>query len=235
MTGKLVGINTAIYAPGSPGSVGIGFAIPSDLVKAIMMQLVEHGEVRRGRMGLAVSALSPEEAAVFGVDAGKGVLVRQVEPGSIADAAGVEAGDVLMRIGNRDIRGEADYDSATAIIMVGDSVDVRAVRDGTARTLRMRVEDGVVEVVGERVDPRLAGATLSDFREAGNPQSSAGVLVVDVDGESAAWLRGLRSGDIIVGANGQRVLYVGDLWRRIQSARAVLRVYRTGQYGSLQL
>ena len=235
LTGKLVGINTAIYAPGSPGSVGIGFAIPSDLVKAIMMQLVEHGEVRRGRIGLAVSALSPEEAAVFGVAAGKGVLVRQVEPGSIADAAGVEAGDVLMRIGNRDIRGEADYDSATAIIMVGDSVDVRAVRDGKARTLRMRVEDGVVEVAGERVDPRLAGATLSDFREAGNPQSSAGVLVVDVEGESAAWLRGLRSGDIIVGANGQRILYVGDLWRRIQSARAVLRVYRTGQYGSLQL
>ena len=237
LNGKLVGINTAIVSPGRfPGSVGIGFAIPSDLVKAIMMQLVEHGEVRRARIGLAVGMLSPDEASVFGVKGGQGVLVRAVEPGSIADVAGIEAGDVLTRIGGRDIRGAGDYDSAAAIIMVGDTVDVRAVRDGRPRTFRMNVDDTqIVQVAGDRIDPRLAGATLSDFREVGDPRSGAGVLVVDVDNDSDAWRRGLRSGDIIVAANGQRVLFLGDLWQRIQNVRAVLRVYRAGEYGSLRL
>lgn len=237
LTGRLVGINTAIVSPGrSPGSVGIGFAIPSDLVKAIMTQLVDHGEVRRARIGLAVSMLSPEEASVFGVQEGRGVLVRAVEPGSIADVAGIEAGDVLTRIGRRDIQGAGDYDSAAAVIMVGDTVDVRAVRDGRARTFRMEVDDTqVVQVAGDRIDPRLAGATLSDFREVGNLRSGAGVLVVDVDRDSDAWRRGIRSGDIIVAANGQRVLFLGDLWQRIQNVRAVLRIYRAGEYGSLRL
>ena len=238
LTGRLVGINTAIVSPGSSrGSVGIGFAIPSDLVKAIMMQLVEHGEVRRARIGLGVGALNPEEASVFGVKGGRGVLVLEVEPGSIADMVGIEAGDVLTRIGERDIRGAADYDSATAIIMVGDTVDVGAVRDGQARTFRMEVDDKqVVQVAGDRVDPRLAGATLSDFRAAGDPQSSAGVLVVDVNRDSAAWLRGLRSGDIIDGANGRRIYFLADLWQRMRIARAVeLRVYREGKFGFIRL
>ena len=235
LTGKLVGINTAIVSPGR-GSVGIGFAIPSDLVKAIMMQLVEHGEVRRARMGLTVTELNPEEAAVFEVEAGKGVLVRQVEPGSIADVAGIEAGDVLIRIDNRDIRDGADYESATAVIMVGDTVHVRVVRDGDERTYRLEIDDTrVVQVAGDRVDPRLAGATLSDFRPTGDPRSGEGVLVVDVERNSAAWRRGLRSGDIIVGANGQRTRLLGDLWRRIEGERAVLRVYRAGEYGTLRL
>ena len=235
LTGKLVGINTAIVSPGR-GSVGIGFAIPSDLVKAIMMQLVEHGEVRRARMGMTVTALSPEEAAVFGVEAGKGVLIREVEPGSIADTAGIEAGDVLMRIGTRDIRDGADYESTTAVIMVGDTVDVRVVRDGDERTYRLEVDDTrVVQVAGDRVDPRLAGATLSDFRPTSDPRTGEGVLVVAVERNSAAWRRGLRPGDIIVGANGGRVRLLGDLWRRIEGERAVLRVYRAGEYGTLRL
>ena len=238
LTGRLVGINTAIISPGSSrGSVGIGFAIPSDLVKAIMVQLVEHGEVRRARIGLAVSALNPAEALVFGVKGGQGVLVREVEPGSVADVVGIEAGDVLTRIGERDIRGAADYESAMAIIMVGDSVDVYAVRDGQARTFRMEVDDKrVVQVAGDRVDPRLAGATLSDFRPAGDPQSSAGVLVVDVDRDSAAWRRELRSGDVIDGANGRRIYFLADLWQRIQNTSAVeLRVYREGKFGFIRL
>ena len=238
LTGRLVGINTAIISPRSfGGSVGIGFAIPSDLVKAIMMQLVEHGEVRRARIGLEVGALSPEEASVFGVKGGQGVLVLQVEPGSVADTVGIEAGDVLTHIGERDIRGAADYHSAEAIIMVGDTVDVRAVRDEQTRTFRMEVDDTlVVQVAGDRVDPRLAGAILSDFRVAEDPQSSEGVLVVDVDRNSAAWLRGLRSGDIINGANGRRIRFLDDLWQRMRIARAVeLRVYREGKFGFIQL
>ncbi len=94
----------------------------------------------------------------------------------------------------------------------------------------------VVQVAGDRVDPRLAGATLSDFRAAGDSQSSEGVLVVDVDRDSAAWLRGLRTGDIINGANGRRIRFLVDLWQRMRIARAVeLRVYRAGKFGFIRL
>ena len=238
LSGKLVGINTAIVSPGRyGGSVGIGFAIPSNMVRAIMNQLVEHGEVRRGRIGLKVQTLNPELASAFGVEASEGVVVVDVEPGSIADAAGVEPSDIVTHVGGREVHRVADFHAQTAVIMVGDVVDLRVVRNGNKKRFRLKIDDNrVVDVDGGRIDGRLSGARLSDFRDDEDPASGAGVLVAEVEKNSAAWRYGLRSGDIIIAANRRATHNVADLIEGVRYASTVrLRVYRSGQYGDIFL
>ena len=238
LSGRLVGINTAIVSPSRyGGSVGIGFAIPSNMVAAIMQQLVTHGEVRRGRIGLAVQALDAELAEALGLAAPEGVVVVDVEPGSAADAAGIEPGDVVTAMDGRPVRRVSEYQGQSAVIMVGDTVALTLARDGERRTVEIQVDDNrMVSVPGARVDPRLAGALLSDFREDDNPRGGAGVLVAEVEPASAAWRRGLRGGDIIIAANRRQTRGITELWQTIRYARAVrLRVYRAGQYGNINL
>ncbi len=238
LSGRLVGINTAIVSPGRyGGSVGIGFAIPGNMVNAIMTQLVAHGEVRRGRIGLTVQGLNAELAAALGVQAVEGVVVVDVEPGSVADVAGIEAGDIVTALGGREVRRVSDYHGQSAIVMAGDTLELRIVRSGGEQTFVLEVDDQrMVSVSGARVDARLAGAVLSDFREDDDPGSGAGVLVAEVEPGSVAWRHGLRSGDIIIAANRQQTRGIGDLWQRIRYARVVrLRIYRSGQYGNIDL
>ena len=238
LSGRLVGINTAIVSPSRyGGSVGLGFAIPSNMVAAIMEQLVAHGEVRRGRIGLTVQALDAELAAALGVDAADGVVVVDVEPGSAADAAGVEPGDIVTAMADREVRRVSDYHGQSALVMAGDTVTLRVARDGAELALELDVDDGrMVSVPGARVDPRLAGSVLSDFREDDDPGGGAGVLVAEVEPASVAWRFGLRGGDIIIAANRGRTRGVGELWQRIRYARLVrLRIYRAGQYGNIDL
>lgn len=238
LSGGLVGINTAIVSPGRyGGSVGIGFAIPSNMVRAIMDQLVEHGEVRRGRIGLSVQTLNSELASAFGVGMSKGVLVSDVMPGSIADVAGIQPGDIVTHIGSNEVRRMADYHAQAAVIMLGDVVDMRLVRDGRQKRFRLKIEDHLVlDIEGERVDRRLTGAVLSDFRSDDESIGSAGVLVAHVIPNSTAWIYGLRSGDIVVAANRQATSSIGQLTERMRYTSTVsLRVYRAGQYGSIVL
>lgn len=103
LRGRLVGINTAIVAP-SGGNVGIGFAIPSNMVRAIADEIITHGEVRRGRIGIDVTPLTRDLAEAFGTSAESGVVVVEVEPGSVAEVAGVELGDILLTIDGRPVR-----------------------------------------------------------------------------------------------------------------------------------
>ncbi len=110
LAGKLVGINTAILAP-SGGNVGIGFAIPANMVRAIMAQLIDHGEVQRGHLGLSVQSLNVELAEAFGLERQEGVVVVEVDSGSAAAKAGLEAGDVIVRVDDRPIRRITDFHS----------------------------------------------------------------------------------------------------------------------------
>ena len=233
LAGRLVGINTAILAPAG-GNVGIGFAIPSNMVQAIMRQLIEHGEVRRGYLGLAVQGLNPELAEAFGVDRREGVVVVEVEPESAAERAGLRPGDIIQRVGDRVIRRATDFDGQAAVIFVGASVPIEIVRDGRTRQVNLEVRDEPLEkVTGARIDPRLEGTTLQNFRNQDDAADGSGVLVTEVGEETIAWQFGLRPGDIVVACNRRGVRNLEDLREtaRVSGEQLLLRVYRSGQYG----
>ncbi len=233
LSGALVGINTAIFAP-SGGNVGIGFAIPSNMVRAVMEQIIEHGEVRRGYPGMDVQRLTPDLAEAFGVDRTDGVVVVEVDPESPAEAAGIKPGDVITRVGDRDIARKSDFDSRAAVLFAGDEVAIHVLRDGRERRLRLKIEtDNSDRVLGRRVHDRLRGVVLQNFRNPDEPDTSAGVLITEVDSSSKAYNYGLRSGDVLVAANRQPVRNIGDLREAAAKTRQglLLRVYRAGQFG----
>jgi len=236
LKGAVVGINTAIIAPGG-GNVGIGFAIPSNIVTVIMRELIDHGEVRRGRIGLDVATLNPDLAAAFGTGLIEGVVVMDVEPGSAADGAGLRTGDVITHLANRAARKVGDYRSQAAVTMIGDTLALDVVRDNEARRYSVVMKDDVVaRVDGDRLDDRLAGAVFNDFRDESDPKGGGGVLVSEVDVNGSAYGYGLEDGDVIVAANRRRIHDVGGLWRAFKADAVLrLRIYRSGRYGELSI
>jgi len=139
MRGELVGINTAIVgATGS--SVGISFAIPTSMMKSTMKQIVDHGEVRRGRLGVSVDP-NALDVRVPGLDNERGVKVLKVEQGSAAEQAGIEAGDVILRIDGSQVRSFEDLRARIGARAIGDRVKVELVRDGKKRTIDATISD----------------------------------------------------------------------------------------------
>ena len=233
LRGDLIGINTAIYAP-SGGNVGIGFAIPANLVRVIMDQLIEHGEVRRGYLGLSVQALNPKLAEAFDVKRRQGVVVVEVAPGSAAETAGLVSGDIITRIGDQQIAKVGDFQSQAAMIFIDDEVAMEVLRDGRNKHFKLQLgENKPKRVAGERIDPRLGGTELQNFRNIEDTAMDAGVLVSDVSPDSLAEQFGLRAGDIIVEANRMMVGNLSDLRDgcRRSSRQILLKVYRSGEYG----
>jgi serine protease Do/serine protease DegQ len=233
LSGHLVGINTAILAP-TGGNVGIGFAIPGNMVRAVMAQLIAHGEVRRGYLGMAVQALNVELAEAFGLDRHEGVVVVEVEADSAAAEAGIRAGDVIVRVGDRRIRRITDFHSQAAVIFIDTDVDMEVLRDGRTRGVTLEIRDDHLErVVGERIDPRLAGTQLQNFRNQEDSGLGAGVLVTEVSEDSKAWHYGLRPGDVVVAANRRAIRDLADFREtsQLSPSQLLLRVYRSGQFG----
>ena len=235
LNGRLVGINTAIFAPAG-GNVGIGFAIPSNMVRAVMRQLIDHGEVRRGHLGIVVQDLAPELAEAFDVDYREGVLVVEVMPESSAEAAGIEAGDIITRVRDREVSNVDEFKSQTATIFIGDRVDLALLRDGRAREVELNVkEDDLEKVRGSRIDRRLAGTELQNFRD--QEEVGAGVLVTGVEADSKAAQAGLRPGDVIVAVNRQAIRDLRNLSEavRLNTEQILLRVYRSGRFGYIAI
>jgi serine protease Do/serine protease DegQ len=233
--GQLVGINTAIIAP-SGGNVGIGFAIPANMVRAIMDQLIDKGEVQRGYLGLAVQGLNAQLAEAFGVDRRDGVVILDVESDSPASAAGLREGDIITRVGGKDLHKVSDFHSKTAVIFVGDEVEMEIVRDGRSRKIELQIGANSWEkMTGERVDRRLAGTFLQNFRgEDGS--TGAGVVVTKVAAESSAWGYGLRPGDVIVSVNRRAIRNLSEFREGARGGeQLLLRVYRAGQFGYVAL
>ena len=234
LAGALVGINAALFSPAGV-NVGIGFAIPANLVQAVMQQIIEHGEVRRAYLGLEVQNLDPDLAEAFGVANQDGVVVVSVAAGGAA-AGQIETGDVITRIGGRAVREVGDFHSQTAAVFVGDELAVELLREGGPLQVRIAIEDDLKEKVnGERIDPRLADTELRNFRD--EDEVGAGVLVTDVAVGSTAWRAGLRSGDVIVAVNQRKVDELRDLRKNINAnARQILlRIYRSGRFGYIAI
>lgn len=213
LRGELVGINTAILAPGG-GNIGIGFAIPIDMARSVMEQIVDHGSVRRGLFGVAAQDLTPDLAHALGIDSRQGALVAAVEPGSAAEKAGVQAGDAILRIDGHPVAGAADIRNRFGMLRVGARVELDILRSGRPLTLVGQMADPYRDFVrGERISPNLAGALLGD----GTGDAPA-VRVGSVSADSAAWSSGLREGDRILGVNRERIATVRELGAAIRAA-----------------
>lgn len=206
LRGELVGINTAILAPGG-GNIGIGFAIPANMAKAVMRQLIDHGEVKRGQIGVQLQDLTHDIAQAMELKEGtRGALIASVVRGSPAEKAGFKSGDVVVRVGDKTVAGAADLRNAIGLQRIGDTLKIEVLRKGETLTLAPQVgeaqafaDDADTEDGADGWPERLEGAQFREQRE--DEGRGRQVEVARVERGSAAWYTGLRPGDIIVSAN----------------------------------
>jgi len=230
LNGELVGINTAILAPAG-GNVGIGFAIPTNMAVNVMDQLIEHGEVRRGVLGVTIQDLTEELASAFKVDRRKGVVITNVLPESAADEAGLKAGDVVLEVDGQPVDRVSDLRNKVGLSPVGEKIELTIQRDGRRKTVTAVIsESGLGADAGDGVSSHLQGAMLRDLREGELNHVKQGVLVEKVARDSAAWRAGLRRGDVIVNVNRQDVNNLEQLRAAVtdKDAALLLRINRDG-------
>ncbi len=222
LNGELIGINTAIVGPAG-GNVGIGFAVPTTMARAVMDQLVQFGKVTRGRIGVAIQDLTPDIAKSLGITQGQGALVSRVEKGSSAEGAGVKAGDVVIEVDHRPIASSSELRNSVGTTPVGQSVTLTILREGSKKEVKVAVAKGPDQQTAQETTSRLEGAVLAGSR--------TGVRVVDVAPDSAAYRAGLRKGDVITAVNRTSVKSPDELEKALEgSARqTALFVVRDGQ------
>lgn len=223
LRGELVGINTAILAPGG-GNIGIGFAIPINMAHQIMTQLVAHGEVRRGRIGVMVQDLTPDLARAFDIKETQGAVIAKIAKDSPAAKAGLKAGDVVIKVNGQPINSAAELRNTVGLMQVGESATFEVVRDGKPRTVKIVIAQPVqTKFEGKQLNPRLQGATFGNINE-NSPEYGQieGVLILDVQPGSAAWQAGLRKDDVITSANRQPVTNLDELKQAIKGAKSGL-------------
>ncbi|MCC5794585.1 MAG: DegQ family serine endoprotease [Chromatiales bacterium] len=218
LRGELIGINSAILSR-SGGNIGIGFAIPVNIAKSIMAQIIEFGEVRRGLLGVSISDFTEETARAFGVESvTEGALVQELVAGSPAEKAGIEVGDVIVQVDGQRIRNASELRNSIGLKRSGDRVRIELVRNGQRRRVNATLDqasapqaEAAVEVPAEEIHPGLSGATLADYTGTGQPYTGQGVIIESVAERSPAGFAGLRANDIIVQVNRVRVRNTEEL------------------------
>lgn len=207
MRGELVGINSAIISR-TGGNIGIGFAVPSEIARSIMGQILDFGEVRRGLLGVTITTIDAESAKALGAEVNRGALVSDVQPGSAAEEAGVQVDDIIVRVDNRKIDDSRALLNAIGLKGSGDKVRIELLRNGETRTVTATLgERTLMQSTGEEIHPGLAGAQF-----AGETTTSGdGIEVTNVDPGSPAAQRGLRSGDVVIAVNRIRVRNLDEL------------------------
>ncbi len=230
LKGQLVGIPTAIVAP-SGGNVGIGFAIPSDMAVSVMNQLIKYGEVHRGMLGVTIQNLTPALAKAFGVDKDDGgVVITRVLDNSAADKAGLQAGDVVLAVGDEPMRSASELRNKIGLTPVGTTLTLTLLRHGKKQVVKATIGKLPSSGKGSAISPVLKGASLRTLHQGENHRVNAGVLVEGVKGGSAAERAGLRKGDIIISANHYAVKSLHDLAQAVgqNDDGLLLRINRHG-------
>jgi serine protease Do len=235
MDGEVIGINTAIYSP-SGGSVGIGFAIPSNLASSIVDQLREFGRTKRGWLGVRIQTVDEDLAKTLSLDKPRGALIADVTPGGPAEKSGIKPRDVILSFDGKDIPEMRKLSRVVAETKVGSEVDVVVWRDGKRRTVKVKV--GELEeserIQNAAVDGQTGpkgGATVdsfglvlselsADLRDRYDiPAGTKGVVVTKVLDGSVAGEKGIRAGDVIVDINPHEVKTPADVETRVKEAR----------------
>ncbi len=212
MQGELVGLNTAILAP-SRGSVGIGFAIPSNMARSIMDQLIQFGDVQRGVLGIVTQDLTPDLADAFHTSATQGAAITMVQPDSPAEQAGLHIDDIITGVNGSDIKNASDVINTVGFLRVNSKITLNIIRGNKTLSVTASLLDPKKRAEAIQVrDPFMYGMELKNYKEVsplhGNVQ---GVLVLGVDPESNAWQADLRPGDVIISANQEKVMTIDQL------------------------
>ncbi|MEJ2653096.1 MAG: DegQ family serine endoprotease [Gammaproteobacteria bacterium] len=230
LQGQLIGINTAIIAPGG-GNVGIGFAIPVNMAKEVMTQLIQHGEVHRGRLGILVQDLTPDLAKAFDIKETHGAVISRVVKDSPAQRAGLKSGDVVIGVNGKPVATSSELRTSIGLLPVGTTVSLEVVRDGKTRTIKVTIaETAQDKLPGKRINPRLEGAVFGAIEE-GSPEYGhlKGIVVLDLARGSPAWAAGLRKNDVIVSVNRRPVTSLDEFQRAARSgSRGLLLNIRRG-------
>ncbi|MGI2260532.1 DegQ family serine endoprotease [Shewanella sp. GXUN23E] len=215
LNGELIGINTAIVAPGG-GNVGIGFAIPANMMHSLVDQILEHGEVRRGVLGISGQDLDSKLAKAFGLDTQHGAFVNEVVPDSAADKGGIKAGDIITSVNDKKIKSFQELRAKVATLGAGAKVTLGLVRDGDEKTVKVTLGEQTESKVAAAggVHPMLQGATLENTK--------AGIEITDVKQGSPAAQSGLQKGDVIVGVNRSKVTSLKALKEYLKDAEGAV-------------
>jgi Do/DeqQ family serine protease len=215
LRGELIGINSAIFS-NSGGNIGIGFAIPVNIAKSIMSQILQFGEVKRGLLGVSISDFNADSAKAIGVEAtAEGALVQEIVDGSAAEKAGIEVGDVIVSVDGQRVKGAADLRNTIGLKRSGDTVQIDVIRDGKRRQFATKLSEvsNAAKIDGGEAHPGLAGAALANHQGENDGEGFAGpgVMIESVAPDSPAAQAGLQANDIIVSVNRVRVRTVREL------------------------
>ena len=208
LNGRVIGINSQIYSR-SGGFMGISFAIPIDVAIKVKDQLIQHGRVQRGRLGVYIQGMSPELASSFGLDAPRGALVAQTEPGSAAARAGLKPGDIVLKVDGKEVNENNELPRIIGDKQPGSKVKLEIWREGKSRELTAVLDEQPQEETAKSQNDKDSGDEFGlnlrslTAREAAHLGVSNG-LVVEAAGARAA-RAGLRSGDVILSLNNQPV------------------------------
>lgn len=214
MQGHLVGINTAIVSPYSVGgSVGIGFAIPSNMAKSVMEQIIKYGKVEHSIIGVIVQNVTPSLADALNLSSTKGALVSQVLPESPADEAGIKVKDIIIALNGKPVSNAFQVGTTVGLLRPDTKINLKIVRNGkTINVHPTTISPKKIKEVQESIQkPLLYGLSLRNFNQLENDQQTTGVQVIDVDEFSLAYSSGLRPGDVILSANEQSISNIDEL------------------------
>lgn len=219
LKGELIGINTAILASGG-GSIGIGFAIPSNMAQTLASQLIQFGEVKRGLLGIRGMEMSADIAKAFNLNIQRGAFVSEVLPGSGSAKAGVKAGDVITSLNGRTLNSFAELRSRVATTAPGTKVTLGLLRGGKEMNVDVMLDKSTAaSASAELLIPALQGATLSD----GELKDGAkGVKIDDVEKDSIAAQAGLHKNDVIIGVNRERVRSIAEMRKQFDAKPAII-------------
>ncbi|PMG61811.1 serine endoprotease DegQ [Vibrio lentus] len=219
LNGELIGINTAILGPNG-GNVGIGFAIPSNMMKNLTEQILDFGEVKRGMLGVQGGEVTSELAEALGYESSKGAFVSQIVPESAADKAGLKAGDIIVSINGKRIDTFSELRAKVATLGAGKQIELGVIRDGKSKNFDVTLGESTnSKTQAEKLHEGLAGAELTNTNES---DVATGVKVSSVAQGSPAEAYQLLKDDIIIGVNRQTVKNLAQFREILEKQPGVL-------------